>query len=257
MILELWLALAAPAWGDEGDAPPEDPLAEHEQPFEVLVERAIGTTSRPVEFNWRDTRVHLAAQGNHYYELNNFDSLRAGLMARLPSEGLIYELGLSYVWVWDTPSSEQLAFTPYRQPGKPKRLELDFAIGLPVAEGVVTTFPRWFPAVEMVFSPYVGLRYSLYPLSMNGLKPREIGAALLSPTLTQTELDNLEYRRLDAMQVDPGRYGLMAGLGNDFYFRQGLFLLPRVMFGVPLLAPATETDLRWWADLSLAVGIAL
>ena len=42
--------------------------------------------------------------------------------------------------------------------------------------------------------------------------------------------------RLDAMEVDSARYGLMGGFGNDFYFKQGIFVAPRVMFSRPVLA---------------------
>ena len=242
----------------DAEAPAEetDPLAPHRAPFEVVAERAIGTTSVPVEFNWRRTDVQLAVFGDHLFELNNFNSLRAGGMARFPSGGLMFELGLSYVWVWDTPSSRQLALTPYRQPGRPRRAELDFTVGVPLAEGVVTTFPRYFPAVQMVFSAYGGVRYLNYPTAFSGMRAREVIGALFAATLTETERANLEDNRLDAMEVDAARYGLMAGFGNDIYFKQGVFLSPRLMMAVPLLAPATETDLLWWADLSLAVGVA-
>jgi hypothetical protein len=74
--------------------------------------------------------------------------------------------------------------------------------------------------------------------------------------MTQDEIDNLESRRLDAMQVDTARYSLMAGVGNDLYLSQGVFLSPRVMFAVPLFAPVTESDLRLWADFSLVLGVA-
>ncbi len=223
----------------------------------MIAERAIGTTSKPVEFNWRRTKVQVAAVGNHLFELNNFNSLRAGGMARVPTNGFIFELGLSYVWVWDTPSSELLALTPYRQPGRPNRLEFDFTVGVPLAEGVVTTYPRFFPAVELVFNAYAGLRYLIYPTGFAGLRGRDLAGALFSPTMTETELDNLDDARLDAMQIDSGRYGLMAGFGNDIYFKQGVFISPRLMLAVPILAPATETDLLFWADLSLVVGVAL
>jgi len=233
-----------------------DPLSPYRAPFEVIAERAIGTTSTPVEFNWRRTEVQLAAFGDHLFELNNFNSLRAGGMARFPSGGLIFEVGLSYVWVWDTPSSLQLALTPYRQPGRPNRVELDFTVGVPLAEGVVTTFPRYFPAVELVFNVYGGVRYLNYPTAFSGMRFRDVVGALVSATITDAERDNLEDNRLQAMVVDPGRYGLMAGFGNDIYFKQGVFISPRLMMAVPLLAPATETDLLFWADLSVAVGVA-
>ena len=42
----------------------------------------------------------------------------------------------------------------------------------------------------------------------------DVVGAVLSPALTETELTNLEERRLDAMEVDPGRYGLLVGIGS-------------------------------------------
>lgn len=257
MILELLLGLAllaAPARAEEGE---EDPLSPYRTPFGVLVERSIGSTSKSVEYDWRRSRAQLAASGDHLFELNNFNSLRAGAMVRLPAGGLLYELGLHHVWVWDTPSSALLALTPYRQPGRPERLELDFNLGVPLAEGVVTTRVRFFPSVQMVFMAYAGLRYALYPQGFAHLKVGEVASALVSPTLLQEEIDNLEELRLDAMQVDPGRYGVLIGVGDDLYFKQGIFVSPRAMFGLPILAPVSQTELLFWADLSLMVGVAL
>jgi len=243
---------------DEAPAEPEldDELSRHRVAFPVLAEQAIGAASKSVEFNWRHATAMVAATGSHYFELNNFDSLRAGGVARVPYDKFILELGGAWVWVWDTPSSRQLALTPYRQPGRPARIELDLTVGFPVAEGVVTTFPRLFPAVELVFSPYAGLRYVLYPTAFQGMKAREIAGAVVSPTLTDDELENLEEVRLDAMEVDPARYGILVGFGNEIYFKQGVFVMPRVMFAVPVFAPVTESDLRFWADLSLTIGVA-
>jgi hypothetical protein len=235
---------------------PADVLSPYRTQFDVLAERTIGTTSRPVEFNWRRTKVQVAVTGSYLVELNNFNSMRGGALVRLPSGGLVVELGATYAGVWDSPSSRQLALTPYRQAGHPNRLEVDFTVGLPLAEGIVTTFPRFFPAVEMVLNSYGGFRYLLYPTGFGGMKAGQIMGALLAPSLTESELDNLDDARLDAMQVDSGRYGLLVGLGNDLYFKSGFFLSPRLMIAVPLLAPATQTELLVWADLSLAVGLA-
>jgi hypothetical protein len=241
---------------EPGEEEEEDVLSRYRTPFGVLVERTIGTTSRPVEFDWRRTTVHVAASGDHLFELNNFNSLRAGGLVRSPAGGGIVELGLGWVWVWDTPSSEQLAYTPYRQPGRPERLELELNLGYPLAEGVVTVAPRFFPAVEMVFTAYAGLGYHIYPGTMKGKRPREFATAIFSPMLTESELELLEERRLDAMQVDTGRYGLFLGVGDELYFRQGVFVAPRVMFAVPVLAPASGSELLFQADLSLNLGVA-
>lgn len=238
------------------DASAADPLSRHRMPFEELAERTIGTVSKPVAFNWRRTKVQVAATGDQLYELNNFNSLRAGGVARFPTGGVLTEVGASYVRTWDTPSSRALALTPYRQPGRPDRLDIDLNVGLPLAEGVVTAAPRFFPSAQLVLNAYVGLRYALYPDAFAGLKAGKVLTAVLSPALTQDEIDNLDDRRLDAMQVDTGRYGLTVGLGNDLYFKQGIFLSPRATFSLPLLAPASGTQLLLWGDLSLAIGVA-
>lgn len=254
LLLSGALMAAPPAEGGEGT---EDPLSPYRTPFGVLVESSIGSTSRPVEFNWRRTRAQIGATGNFLAELNNFNTARAGALARFPANGLIYEVSVTHAWVWDTPSSELLALTPYRQPGRPARWDLDFNVGFPLAEGVVTARPRVFPTVEMVLMGYAGLRYDFYPRTFEGLKAREVAGALLSPYLSDAEIENLEERRLDAMEVDPGRYNTMVGLGNDLYFKQGIFIAPRVMIAVPLLAPVSGTELYVWGDLSLSVGVAL
>jgi hypothetical protein len=260
--------LAAVAWAqDEAPPPPEpdeEPAPEHDDDilspyrtrFDVLAERAIGTTSQPVEFNWRRTTAQVALTGSYLVELNNFNAMRIGAVGRFPTGGSIVEIGATYAGSWDSTSSRQLALTPYRQPGHPDHVEVDATLGVPLAEGVVTAFPRFFPAVEMVFNFYGGLRYIVYPSGWGHMKPGEVAGAIFNPTLTEIELENLEDQRLDAMEIDAGRYGLLAGLGNDLYFKSGFFVSPRFMLAVPLLAPASQTELPLWADLSLALGMA-
>ncbi|MEC8425283.1 MAG: hypothetical protein VX000_15975, partial [Myxococcota bacterium] len=247
----LWIGLGiggAPAWAQQptdatsgaDDTPGEDSASDTEEaeaeadsiqryrtPFPILTERVIGTASRPVEFDWRRTRIHVGATGAELFELNNFDSFRAGAIVRLPADNLLYEFGLGWAWVNDTPSSRQLALTPYRQPGRPPRLAVDFNVGIPLAEGVVTTAPRWFPAVELVFSGYAGLRYAAYPGATEALRLRDKVAAVIAPGLSPAERQNLDDARLDAMRIDPARYTTMLGFGNDVYFRQGVFVNPR------------------------------
>lgn len=247
----------APDSGEpDSDAPPEDVLAPHRLPFRTLVDRSIGSTARPVRFNWRSSPIQLGLVGDHLFELNNFNSLRGGLQVRVPARSFIFEVGLSAVEVWDTPSSELLALTPYRQPGRPDRGELDLLFAFPLAEGIVTARPSFFPATQLVLHAFAGLRYTLYPAGFRELKPGQILTAIWTPALTEAELSNLEDKRLDAMEVDPARYGLMLGLGNDLYFKQGLYLSPRLLLAVPVLAPASGSKLLWWADLSLAAGVA-
>jgi len=250
----------APA--EEEEAPPEeeapigDPLSEHRVTLDLLADRTIGTTSRPVEFNWRRNTAQLALTGSYLFELNNFNAMRGGGMLRVPTRGIMLEVGLSYAATWDSPSSRLIALTPYRQPGRPPRLELDFMVALPLAEGVVTTQLRVFPAVQMVFNAYGGVRYALYPAGFAGLTAGQVTSRIFVPALSEEEIDNLEASRLDAMQVDPARYSILVGIGNDLYFKGGIFIAPRFLLSVPLLSTANDSQLLLWADASVAIGVA-
>ena len=46
--------------------------------------------SRAVEYDWRRGRVQVAASADHLFELNNFNSLRGGVLGRFPSKGVIW-----------------------------------------------------------------------------------------------------------------------------------------------------------------------
>ncbi len=225
-------------------------------PYELLLDKTVGTASKPVRFDWRKSTVQLGGFIAQPSEYNNYESIRGGGVVRIPTQTLLYEIGLSYVWVWETESSRQLALTPYRQPGRPRHFELDFTLGLPLAEGVVTAWPGWFPAAELVFSAYFNLRYLVYPTGFGGLKVREIFAASLSPRITDKEIENLDDERLPGMALDRTRYGLFAGFGTDIYFDFGLFVAPRVLIAVPLFAAAAESQLRLTLELSVSVGAA-
>jgi hypothetical protein len=135
-------------------------------------------------------------------------------------------------------------------------MELDLGVAVPIAEGGVTTRVRALPAMQLTFNLYGSMRYLWYPGAQQGMTAGETVGALFSPTLSPREIDNLDDNRLESMQVDPGRYGLMLGFGNDLYFAQGLFVSPRIQMAIPLLAPATKTALAVWVDLSLHVGWA-
>ncbi|MEL6548161.1 MAG: hypothetical protein AAFQ82_26275, partial [Myxococcota bacterium] len=187
-------------------------------------------------------------------ELNTFRSGRYGLLLRTPlGRSLLGELGLSYVRTTSTQSSETLALTPFRQAGRPSRLEVELNLSLPLAEGVVTTLPSFVPPLEMVFSLTTSLRYAYYRGSQNGLSLRRSFSNAFRPSLTQQELDNLESRRLGGMVIDPARFALMAGFTQDIYFSSGAFISPRAMLNIPL-GGITETTLSFWWEISVAAG---
>ncbi|QRO00828.1 hypothetical protein JRI60_18235 [Archangium violaceum] len=266
LVLFVLLSLPRAAQAAEAQAPdpsPSDPekvddtLEGFRTPIDALTERMIGAASKSVRFDWRKSTLGFGLIGSDLLERNNFGSTRLGLMARKPFGSFMGEVAITRAFTWGTDSTEKLALTPYRQYGRPSRFELDINVGHPLAEGVVTTLPGFFPATELVLSANAGFRYLFYPGSMGGMKFQQVATSLLAPRLTDHELGQLESSRPGGMQVDPARYGLLAGLSVDVYFGSGGFLSPRAMLAVPLLGGVTGSGLGFWWELSLALGWTL
>lgn len=235
---------------------PDESLEQFRLPFEQVVDRTVGSAARPVRFDWRKTDLHLAIFAAQPVEFNNFNSFRLGLLARFPSDVLIFELGLSYVWVFNTSASKQLELTPYRQAGRPSRFEIDLTLGIPLAEGVVTVLPKWFPVLEMVFSVLVNFRYLFYPTGYEDVSTGSAFASLLSPQISSSERRSLDDNRKDGMEVDNQRYYLLAGFGLDIYMRSGIFVSPRLALAIPIFAAIVGSEMSYALDVSLAIGVA-
>jgi len=268
-LLAILLAAADPApaeqpasQGESGEAaakkdqpPPaadEKALEPFRIPVEVITERMVGSASRAVRFDWRKKKVAVAVIASDLVELNNFVSVKLGASARVPLGVFIGEAGLSWVGTWGSLSTELLSLTPYRQVARPSRFQLEANLAYPLAEGVATSRPGFFPATELVFSAVAGLRYLYYPGSLDGLSLRDGALALVAPLLGQVEIDNLEVARLPAMEIDRARYGVLGGLSLDVYFPPGAFITPRVMISPPLLS--LGSGLSWWWELTISAG---
>jgi hypothetical protein len=231
-------------------------LEQYRTPFEVLGERMIGAASKSVRFDWRRTTAGFGIVGSELLERNNFGSTRLGGFARRPVGGFLGEVAVTWVNTWATDSTRKLALTPYRQHGRPSRLELDVNLGFPLAEGVVTAWPSFFPATEVVLSANAGARYLFYPGALGGASFFTVSKAVISPRLTEHELDKLEAKRPGGMQIDTGRYGLLTGMSADLYFKNGGFISPRVLVSVPIFSTVTGSNLGWWWELTLGLGWA-
>lgn len=233
-----------------------DSIESVKAPVDVLTERMIGVASRAVRFDWRRTSFGVGATGGELLEMNNFRSRRIGVSARRPFGSVMGDMALSWVETESSPSSRKLALTPYRQVGRPSRLELDVNAGYPLAEGVATSRPGALPATELVFSAQGGLRYLHYPGAIKGADVREVGEiqelgrSILAPSLTSKELRYLEDKRPGGMEVDRARYSLLAGLGADVYIHSGGYVAPRAMIALPV----TGTGLGWWWELTVDAG---
>ncbi len=240
------------------EPPPEDPALErYRTPFEALNDRKIGEASRAVRFDWRKSTVEFGLIGSDLLELNNFSSARFGGFIRKAVSSLVVELAVTWVFNWSAESAQRLALTPYRQYGRPARLEVDINVAFPLAEGVATARPGFFPATELVFNLNAGLRYLFYPGALGKANAGQVAGAILAPKLTQFEIDDLEKIRQPAMQIDPARYSVLAGFSLDVYFQTGGFISPRVLVGLPLFTTFNGGGLGLWWELSLSLGWAL
>ncbi len=260
------LPCAAFAQGAEGQAEGALPEGEgdnegepasvdgYRTPMEVLTERMIGSASRAVRYDWRKMEVGAGIIGSELLERNNFGGTRLGGFVRRPFGLFLGELAITRAFTRSTDSTRKLALTPYRQYGRPSRWELDLNFAFPLAEGIVTAWPRFFPPTEMVFSVNAGGRYLFYPGSLKGYTFRQGATALAAPQLQDRELDNLEPGRPGGMQIDSARYSMLAGLQLDLYFQNGAFLGPKAMVAVPLLTPVNDTGLGYWWELSMGLG---
>lgn len=244
------------------DAVVDTSIDRYRSPVEALTEGMIGSASRPVRFDWRRSPVTLGVLGRDLIELNNFQSFGGGIFAKKAFGDIVGDVALTWVHTIGSASTNTLALTPYRQAGRPDRIEIDVNVGYPLAEGVVTPNLAWMPPAEMALFFDGGLRYQLYPWALGGmpafsLTEASIGTALVSPALTDVEVANLEPSRLAGMEIDRGRYGLLAGLELDVWLQPGVAIAPRAMLALPLLAVASGSKLGWWWELSLSLGYAL
>ncbi len=232
------------------EAQEDPPLDRYRTPFEVLNERMIGAASRAVRFDWRKRSLGVGLIGSQLLELNNFSSSRLGGLVRRPLGVVMGELAITRVFTRGSASTDKLALTPYRQSGRPSRFELDVNVAYPLAEGVATARPGFFPATELVFSASAGLRYVYYPGALAGASFGEVARALIAPSLLAKERENLESKLPPGMQLDVVRYNLLTGLGLDIYFQTGGFLSPRAMVALPI----TGSDLGLWWELTFSAG---
>ena len=247
----------------------DDGLERLKRPVDRLLEQTIGSTSRPVGFDWRDSWVQIGVTGSELIERNNFGSFRVGLMARKAFSDFMVEGAVNYVFVFATPSSRLLALTPYRQAGRPERFEIDVNVSYPLAEGVVTPLFDWFPPMELVLSVTGAGRYLLYPRVLAGDRDWgdintytntqtfiDIGQSLATPSLSEADQLIMDRYVLGGMLLDPARIQALAGITFDVYMQPGLFLTTRALIGLPVLNAVSGSMLSFWSELSITLGYA-
>jgi hypothetical protein len=238
-------------------APPRDDAAALRTPIQAMNEHFLGTASRAVRFDWRRSPVTFGLDISEVVERNTFGQWRVGALGRKAFDDLIVEVGVHLYQAYDTPSSQTLALTPFRQAGRPNHLELDVNVGYAVAEGVVTPLASFIPPAELALVAVGGVRYLGYYQTFVDRKLQDIGLALVSPQLSTSELDQIEATAPGAMLVDPARLHTVAGLALDVYFQPGFYFSPRALVTVPVLVPVTASQLGFFWELSIVAGYAL
>jgi hypothetical protein len=232
-----------------------DKLEKSRVPLPALSNRILGQTFRPAVLDWRNSSYLIHPSFGQLLELNNFETTRLGLAMRIPNDGMQLKFGLSYAHVAATHSSELLAKTPYRQAGRPSRIEADFGIESPVAEGILSQLLTFIPEAQVVFSLQATLRYLYYMGSTKGMSTRSTLGAWFSPRLTEMELQNLRRKAPAGMYLDQARINGGAGFAADVYFASRMYVNQSLTLMTPMLAPDSGLAYMW--DLSLGVGYAL
>jgi hypothetical protein len=232
----------------------DETIERYRTPFEALNERMIGQASRAVRYDWRNQTMSFGVIGGGLAELNNFQSERIGGFVRTSVSGFLLELAVTGALTQPTDSSALLSLTPYRQAGRPNRVEIDLNLGLPLIEGVSTPRWGWLPTFEMVVFFQVDLRYRIYPGGVDHMSAGDAVLALFSPKMWDQETFNLEPSRLPGMRIDRGKYDLLAGLTFEFQMQNGIFIAPRIMLCPPILSGFTGSNMQWWWDFGASLG---
>lgn len=238
-------------------------------PVDRLSEHYLGSTSKPVRFDWRRSWVILGVHGSELIERNNFGSFRVGGVVRKALLSLMLEAGVNYVFVLPTESSRLLGLTPYVQPSRPSRVEIDINLSYPLFEGVMTPLFDFIPPSELVFNVTAGGRYLFYPDVLIGDRNwrspgtytefatwRDIATSLGTAQLLETDIVILERRRLSGMRIDPALIHTLVGFTVDAYYQPGVFFSGRALLNIPALSVVNGTRLGFFWELSLFGGWA-
>lgn len=247
----------------------DDGIDRLKRPVDRILERTLGSASRPVGFDWRKSWFMLGVTGSELIERNNYGSFRLGIMGRKAFGDFVVEGAVNNVTVITTPSSRALALTPYLQAGRKERFEIDVNVSYPLAEGVVTPLFDVFPPMEMVLQATAAGRYLIYPRAIAGNRDWgdidtytntqtwiDLGGSLASPTLTELDQEVLDPYVPAGMLQDPARLQALVGFSFDIYMQPGLFLTTRALVALPVLTAVTQTQLGFWPELSISLGYA-
>ena len=219
--------------------------------FNSFVDRVVGQAFRPTVFNWRKSSDMWLFEMGMPTELNNFESKRFSVLYRIPQDDYSWDLGIAWVNTKETLSSQKIGLTPYRQYGRPSRLELDGGLSVVLSEGISTFFPNFIGSNQIVLSAQVRFRYLSYLTQYKGLKAKDFFNAFFTLEMQDKELENIKSKRLPGMEQDPAHYNFLWGERIDLYAKNGMSFSQGVLVGLTL-----STRLGLWWEYSIGIGYA-
>ncbi len=194
--------------------------AESQDPaIDTLAEKVLGQASRPSVFRWREASVIPTIHTRQVLELNLYETSAVELRFNVPSESVLWQWGLAEASTKSTQASNELAKTPYRQPGRPSHWQGHAGVGIPMIEGIGNQYISFIPPLQFVVMVTGDLIYRYYSAGREHQIKR-----LLQPSLSDEEIGNITRTAPEGMAVDGSRLSLGAGLDLAVFGSWGVMI---------------------------------
>lgn len=203
-----WICLAPAAMAQSAASGPTG----SKDAIDDLAKQVLGKVTQPMHVNWRKHDLELGVHWGSYFEFNNFRSDVRGLLLRIPTDSMVFRLGLDQVKVMATESSRDMARTRFRQWGRPSRYELKPGVVLPLVDAMSFPQQKWLPELQISLSALFSLHFAYYP-DAPGIG--EMKAA---------DLNKLTGITPGGMEISPERNWATWGFETAVYNRSGLWI---------------------------------
>ena len=221
-----------------------------------MLSLVIGFAERPALHAWRKSSLTIRPIMGQISEQNNFDSYHFGLVVDVPSDSFSFQIGLRKVEVSDTPSSRQLALTPFKQAGHANRYDIISGVKLPLVEGVGSQLYDWIPQSQFVFQGIARVNWHLHPNEWKGESFQNVLQGLFQTKVGSREYQKMQESNPAALLPSRSRHSLGAGFVVEQYFPESGGTAFHCSFEVLTLIDlySDETTPSRWMEYNLGVG---
>ncbi len=203
----LWIILTPSAFAES-----PSPRIPSKDAIDELAKQVLGKVTQPTHVNWHNHSLELAMHWGSYFEYNNFRTDVRGLLLRLPSDSVVFRLGIDQLKVMATESSRNLAQTRYRQWGRPSRYELKPGAALPLIDAMGFPQQSWMPGLQISLSALFSLHLAYYPEAPG------------FGEMKAQDRNKLTRITPDGMEIAPERMWTTWGFETAIYSRSGIWL---------------------------------